>query len=120
MRVLALLAFVVALLLPRAARAEEILPARIDGIRIEGLVRTEPYVVRRELGFVEGEVVTKERFDLAVTRLWNTTIFARVEGEVVREGDAVIAILRLEDRWTLNPLFRFGSGGDAFFFRLGA
>ncbi len=112
------------LLFPRLARAEGVFPARVDVIRIEGLVRTEPYVVRRELGFVEGDVVTKERLDLAVTRLWNTSIFARVEGEVVREtdarGDRVVAVLRLEDRWTLNPLFRFGSGGDASFFRIGA
>ena len=101
-------------------------PAHIDEIRIEGLVRTAPWVVRRELGFAEGDVVTKEAFDLAVTRLWNTSIFAHVEGHI--EGPSsprlgrpyAIAVLRLEDRWTLNPLFRFGAGGDAFFFRLGA
>jgi hypothetical protein len=111
---------------PRAEADSAIpFPVRIDAIRVLGLVRTQPHVVRRELGFAEGDVVTKAAFDLAVTRLWNTTIFARVDGDVVRETDAegrthAVAELRLEDRWTLNPLFRFGSGGDASFFRLGA
>ncbi len=108
-----------------APHSDVLLPARIDEIRIEGLVRTKPYVVRRELQLSEGDVLTKEALDLAVTRLWNTTIFARVDAEVVREPAAdgrerTVLVVRLEDRWTLNPLFRFGSGGNAFFFRLGA
>jgi hypothetical protein len=107
------------------AEAAATFPVRIDAIRVLGLVRTKPHVVRRELGFAEGDVVTKAAFDLAVTRLWNTSIFARVEGDVVREADTAgnpraVAVFQLEDRWTLNPLFRFGSGGDATFFRLGA
>ncbi len=98
------------------------LPAKVDEIRVEGLVRTKEYVVRRELFFSEGDVVTRAMFDLALTRLWNTTIFAHVDGEILRscDGDRVIAVLRLEDRWTLNPLFSFGSGGNATFFRVGA
>lgn len=126
-RVLALLAFAMVLLATHAASAGDVaFPVRVDEIRIEGLVRTQPWVVRRELGFREGDVVTKAAFDLAVTRLWNTTIFAHVEGDVVTRVDAqtgaphAVAVFTLEDRWTLNPLFRFGSGGDAFFFRLGA
>jgi hypothetical protein len=96
------------------------LPARVDAIRIDGLVRTHPSVVRRELGFAEGDVLTREQLDLAVTRLWNTTIFAHVDGEVLLEDGRNVVIVSLEDRWTLNPLFRFGSGGNATFFRLGA
>jgi len=91
-------------------------PVRVDAIRIEGLVRTKPYVVRRELGFAEGDTITQAQLDLAVTRLWNTTIFAQVEAHV--EGHVVV--VTLEDRFTLNPLFRFASGGSAFYFRLGA
>jgi hypothetical protein len=102
------------------ADAEVPMPARIDAIRVEGLVRTHEYVVRRELGFHEGDVVTHEAFDLAITRLWNTTIFAHVKGSIVVEEGKTVARFDLEDRWTLNPLFRFQSGGNAFFFRLGA
>jgi hypothetical protein len=102
----------------REARAD--LPARVDVILIEGLIRTREYVVRRELGFVEGDVITKAQLDLAVTRLWNTTIFARVDAEVVPQDGRNVVMVRLEDRWTLNPLFSFGSGGNATFFRVGA
>ena len=104
------------------ARASEraTFPVRVDAIRVDGLVRTHPSVVRRELGFVEGDVITADQYELAFTRLWNTTIFARVEGEVIVEEGRNVFVVRLEDRWTLNPLFSFGSGGDAVFFRLGA
>jgi hypothetical protein len=136
----------------RAADDEDVvpLPARVDVIRIVGLVRTQPFVVMRELRFKEGDVVTKEMIDLAVTRLWNTTIFAQVQCGVHYEAlfpkgsgepsflpphdvpppppppppgsktHNVVVHCVLEDRWTLNPLFSFGSGGGALFVRVGA
>lgn len=103
-----------------AVTGAELLPARIDEIRIEGLVRTKLHVVRRELNFAEGDVVTKAMLDLAIARLWNTTIFARVSARVVRREGRVVLVVTLEDRWTLNPLFSFGSGGGATYFRIGA
>ncbi len=109
------------LVVAQPARADEAsLPARIDAIRIEGLVRTKDFVVRRELGFGEGDVLTQDEFDLAIARLWNTTIFAHVDGKVVREDGRTVVVLALEDRWTLNPLFGFASGGNAYYFRVGA
>jgi outer membrane protein assembly factor BamA len=95
-------------------------PRRVDKIRVLGLIRTQEYVVRRELGFREGDVITQEMFDLAITRLWNTTIFARVQGHLEDEQGQTVCVLELEDRWTLNPLIGYGAGGSAFFFRLGA
>ena len=114
----AVFAFAFAFVDVRVARAD--LPARVDAIRIEGLVRTHDYVVRRELGFVEGDVIQKGQLDLAVTRLWNTTIFAHVDADIIEENGRNVVVVRLEDRWTLNPLFSFGSGGNATFFRVGA
>lgn len=110
---------------PEAAKALEqepeiALPARIDAIEITGLTRTKTYVVRRELGFREGDVIDREALDLAITRLWNTTIFAHVKGRVVaREGKNVAGFV-IEDKFTLNPLIGYGLGGSAFFFRIGA
>ena len=95
-------------------------PRRVDKIRVHGLIRTKEFVVRRELGFREGDVITQEMFDLAITRLWNTTIFARVQGHLEDEQGQTVCVLDLEDRWTLNPLIGYGAGGSAFFFRLGA
>lgn len=95
-------------------------PLRVDEIRIEGLVRTEPFVVRDELGFTEGDVITRADLDLAVARLWNTTIFAHVLAEVSAAGPRHVLVVTLEDRFTLNPLFSFGSGGSATYVRVGA
>lgn len=95
-------------------------PRRVDKIRVHGLIRTKEFVVRRELGFREGDVITQEVFDLAITRLWNTTIFSRVQGHFEDEQGQTVCVLDLEDRWTLNPLLGYGAGGSAFFFRLGA
>ena len=95
-------------------------PTRVDEIHILGLVRTHESVVRRELGFREGDVVTRPDFDLAVARLWNLTIFASVSGHLVEQDGRKVLIFELEDRWTLNPLLSFGSGGGAFYFRAGA
>jgi len=130
-RVLVTVVAVVALLALRAreAGADQVaaphptratFPVRVDAIRIDGLARTHPSVIWRELGFVEGDVITAARLDLAVTRLWNTTIFAQVGADVVVEEGRNVVVIRIEDRWTLNPLARFGYGGDAVFFRLGA
>ncbi len=98
------------------------LPAKIDTVIVNGLTRTKPFVVNRELGFAAGDTITREQLDLAVTRLWNTTIFAHVKARVVRKkgGGQVLAVFDLEDRWTLNPLLGYGAGGSAFTFRVGA
>ncbi len=108
---------------PETGEALVPLPARVDEVVVIGLTRTAPGVPRREIGFAAGDTITEHDLDLAVARLWNTTIFARVKVRVVRGGeggDRVRAVFVLEDRWTLNPLIGYGAGGNAFFFRVGA
>jgi outer membrane protein assembly factor BamA len=114
--------FLLVLALARTAHAETTtFPIRIDEIRIEGLSRTKDSVVLRELGFREGDVITREQFDLAVARLWNTSIFAHVNAQVSHETTGRnVLVLAIEDRWTLNPLLGYGIGGNAFYFRVGA
>ncbi len=92
---------------------------RVDAIKVDGLVRTKEFVVLRELGFKAGDSISQADLDLAVTRLWNTTIFAQVASEIVKDGDRNTLVLHIEDRWTLNPLFAFGSGGSAVIVRAG-
>lgn len=103
-----------------AAHADPIVGRiRVDAIKVDGLVRTQEFVVLRELGFKAGDSISQADLDLAVTRLWNTTIFAQVASEIVKEGDRNTLVFHIEDRWTLNPLFAFGSGGSAVFVRAG-
>lgn len=101
------------------------MPVVVDAIRIEGPVRTRDFVIRRELGFQEGDSIDSSKIDLAVARLWNTTIFADVAVHLKATVDEaghrrVTVIVHAIDRWTLNPLFSFGTGGGASFVRVGA
>jgi outer membrane protein assembly factor BamA len=92
---------------------------RVDRIAIEGLDRTLPYVVRRELPFHEGERVPLGAWRLAETRLWNLGIFSRVELRVEARARTCVAVIELEERFTLNPLLRYAFGGRALYFAAG-
>ena len=106
---------------PKTTPAIEVaLPARIDAIEIHGLIRTVESVVVRELPWRVGEVVSQASFDLGVTRLWNTPLFSKVAGHVVRQGTLNVAVFELEERWPLTPLLEFQSGGSATWFHIGA
>jgi hypothetical protein len=96
------------------------LPARIDVIEVRGLVRTQEFVVLRELPWRAGEIVSKNAFELGVTRLWNTPMFSQVAAHVVRRGEANVAVIDLEERWPLTPVLEFQSGGSATWFHVGA
>lgn len=95
------------------------LPARVDAIRVRGLTRTRADVPHRELGFSEGDVVSRARLAAAITRLWNTNLFAHVDGAIVRDGARNVARFDLDDRWTVIPLFSFAASSDAGYIRLG-
>jgi outer membrane protein assembly factor BamA len=96
------------------------LPARVDAIEVHNLWITREFVVRRELPFKEGDVVTAAQWELARARLGNTELFSKVELALQdREGEHV-AVITVEDRFTLNPLFSFGVGGGQFWVRAGA
>lgn len=95
------------------------LPARIDLIEIRGLSRTQEFVVLRELGYRPGDVVDLAMWNLAVTRLWNTLIFARVRSHLEEREGKHVAVYVLEERWTISPIFRFAASGDTGWLRLG-
>jgi hypothetical protein len=88
----------------------------IDEIRITGLWRAEPFVVTRELPWKAGQTVTPEKWQLGLDRLWNMSLFSRINANVITEGDRKIAVFDLEERFTLNPLFKYSitqkSGGS--------
>jgi outer membrane protein assembly factor BamA len=104
---------------PSTDDVDVVLPARIDAIVILGLVRTKERVVLRELPWHLGTVVSRADFDLGVARLWNTTMFSRVAGRVVRRGGLNVAVLDLEERFPIRPLAELQTGGSATSFQLG-
>ncbi len=82
-------------------------PCQIDQLEITGLWRTDPAIVRRELPWQPGQVVSADQWALGLARLWNMGLFSRVQAHLQLQDGQVCALLNLEERWTINPLFSF-------------
>jgi hypothetical protein len=89
------------------------LPAQVDALEVTGLWRTKGYVVQRELPWRPGDVVDAEQWTLGIQRLWNMGIFSRVQARLEQQGERRVAVIELEERWTVNLLFRPTFGGGA-------
>lgn len=97
-------------------------PVRIAQIQVNGLKRTQVAVVLRELPFKPGDTVDNETWQFARARLWNSALFDKVHAHLqpAAQPGQFIAVLTLEEIWTLNPLFSFGLGGNVGWLRVGA
>lgn len=104
----------------RAEEPTETWPRTISAVEIRGLWRTDGTVVTRELPWLPGDTVTLESWELGVQRLWNLGIFSRVQATVEPRDERLVAVFDLEERWTINILFRFGSAGTTGWVRVGA
>jgi outer membrane protein assembly factor BamA len=103
------------------ADAPEAWPRRIDAIEVKGVSWTKEFVVLRELPWKAGELVSEEHWQLGTTRLWNTDLFSRIDAVIeARDDGRTVAVLTIEERFSLNPLFSFGIGGGRWWFRVGA
>ena len=89
------------------------LPAQIDALEVNGLWRTKPFVVPRELPWKPGQVVQPAEWELGIQRVWNLGIFSRVSARLERRGEQNVAVIDLEERWTVNLLFRPSLGGGS-------
>lgn len=111
------------LLLAGQARAEmpipPELPAVVDEVEVNGTWRTRAHVVPRELPWKPGALVTPEAWALGVQRVWNIGVFSRVDARIEERDGRKVAVFDLEERWTVNLLFRYGVGGDAAWFQVG-
>lgn len=95
-------------------------PRHIDEVQIEGNRWTSSRVILRELTFpVPGEATLAE-WELFRTRLWNMGIFSDVKTDLAHREGKTVAVVQVDERITLNPLFAFGVGGGAWWVRLGA
>lgn len=95
-------------------------PAVIDAIEVKGLSWTREFVLLRELPWAAKQLVTEAQWNLGITRLWNTDLFSRIDTHVELRGEQRVAVFDVEERFSLNPLFSFGVGGGAWWFRVGA
>lgn len=104
----------------------------IDAIKVEGLDRTEPYVVERELTFDEGDVVRCERVRESLQRVHNTDLFSdvdyalepvdadEVDSAPAEEVRPVELTIEPDEKWTALPMFQFSQGGGALRLMIGA
>lgn len=99
---------------------EAALPLEVTRVELRGLSFTKPFVAQRELGLKTPGVVTAEAWTVGLARLWNCGLFSRVDGVLERRPEGVVAVVTLEERFSLNPLFSFGVGGGAAWVRVGA
>lgn len=95
------------------------LPNRVDELEIHGTKRTHRSVIEREFGVRPGQVVREDQWAVGIARLWNTNLFSNVHGRVEARGSRNVAVLDLDERWTLNPLVGFSNGGGSTEFKIG-
>jgi hypothetical protein len=96
------------------------LPGTLRTLRILGLESTREHVVRRELGWREGEAVDAHAWSLGLTRLWNTVLFSRVTARRVPVGPGVFdAEVRVTENFTIFPIFTGTATQDILWVRAG-
>ena len=99
---------------------------RIDAVIIEGLGRTQRYVVMRELLFEEGDYASMSQIQESITRLLNLGLFREVDWQLISKKaelvdgqppeqnpkrPARVLKIRVDERWTLLPFFTLVQGG---------
>jgi outer membrane protein assembly factor BamA len=96
----------------KIALAEQV----VEEIHIEGLRRTQPFVVERELEFNIGEAAKTEDLEESVRRLRNLGVFSTAEYDANNTGVTV----SVQERWTTIPIFKINQGGGLTQLVLGA
>lgn len=99
---------------------------RIDAIIVEGLGRTQRYVVTRELLFEEGDYASMSQIKESMTRLLNLGLFREVDWQLISKKaelvdgqppeqnprrPARVLMIHVDERWTLLPFFTLLQGG---------
>ena len=86
----------------------------IDSIKIVKNWRTKDKIIREELGFGQGDAVTRGDLDTMMIRIWNIGNFARVtyELDTLPDGGNLLKVLA-KDAFTVVPVISFnGSQKD--------
>lgn len=93
----------------------------VDRIEIEGLWRTRPVVVLRELLFEPEDVLREEAIAESTVRLRNLQLFSEVAIDVTEmENRRALVTIRVVEKWTIIPIFKAGGGGGVNFLTIGA
>ena len=76
--------------------------AYVEEIRIEGNLKTEDYVIRRELTLGEGDIYNGKKLLRSLQRIFNLGFFEDIEREIVRgkEKEAIILVIKVKEQRT--------------------
>lgn len=81
---------------------------RIDSIQIIKNWRTKEHIIKQELGFDAGDIVTPGILDTMIIRIWNVGNFARVDYTLdsLTDGKIFLSVIA-KDAFTIVPAFGF-------------
>ncbi len=93
----------------------------ISAITIMGNNKTQNNVIKRELNFTTGQVLSEESAQASIRKLKNLRIFDDVSMKYYRESDDSIDVhITVSDQWTIIPIVKVGGGGGSNFYTVGA
>ncbi len=108
---------------PKQEKVDPNESVQIRNVEIEGLVRTERFVLDREFLFKPNSVTTRGDIEESVQRLRNMGIFRIANYHLVRVSEVSSAYdihIYVDERWTLLPTGSFNFGGNLFSLTVGA
>ena len=92
----------------------------ITAVIIEGNMKTRHEVIRRELEFDRGDILSEDSVNSSLRKLKNLRIFEDVSIQYYAGPDDSVRIqVNVSDRWTVIPIAKFGGGGGSKFFTVG-
>lgn len=93
---------------------------QIDSIVIKNNWRTKDAIIRNELGFREGDLVTLGTLDTMAMRIWNIGNFARVEFKIDSTSNGTkVLYIHAKDAFTIVPILGFSGNSKDWRLSLG-
>jgi len=91
----------------------------ISAIVIDGNMKTDQGVIRRELEFDQGERLAEHSVQNSIRKLKNLQIFEDVSFHYYPGPNDTVRV-DVSDKWTIIPIAKVGGGGGSQFFTVGA
>ncbi len=93
---------------------------QIDSIVIKNNWRTRDAIIRNELGFHAGDLITLGSLDTMVMRIWNIGNFAKVEFKIDSTANgAKVLYIHAKDAFTIVPILGFSGNSKDWRLSLG-
>lgn len=105
-----MLLFLLLFLITTAWSAQDMSGLKVGRIPIEG-VKTYPSVILRLIDTRPGQAFNSITWNNDIQRIKNTDFFYAIEGGVAKEGDGAVPFLKLKNKHSTIPIFKYKQGG---------